>query len=62
MRLAVLSLSSAVQSLMNDFGMSTRLLGRAAQVGRCTLERLAQFAGGLGLDLTLTGWQEVPKK
>ncbi|MDP3223936.1 MAG: helix-turn-helix transcriptional regulator [Rubrivivax sp.] len=30
--------------------------------GRCTLERLVQFAGGLGLDLTLTGWQEPPKK
>lgn len=29
--------------------------------GRCTLERLVQFAGGLGLDLTLTGWQEPPK-
>lgn len=30
--------------------------------GRCTLERLVQFSGGLGLELTLTGWQETPKK
>lgn len=30
--------------------------------GRCTLERLVQYADGLGLELTLTGWQETPKK
>jgi transcriptional regulator with XRE-family HTH domain len=31
------------------------------QPGRCTLERLALRAGGLGLSLTLTGWQESPR-